>query len=384
MKIVYLLPGGLYNAAGMERVITLKANYFADIAGYDVSIITTEQMGRPVYYPLSDKVHLYHLDIGIGKNFETESYLQKVVSRISSLREYKKRVNEVLMEIRPDVTISTLGGLDIEFINGLKDGSAKVGELHFIGDFRKVMTRKLYKSFIPNLVGEFMNRRFREKCSKLSRLVVLTEEEKSGWKNSEQQVTVIPNPSPIHTDKSAALDNKKAIAVGRLAYEKGFDWLIEVWAMVAEKHPDWRLDIFGSGNQKEILQQMIDERSLNEVIKINDPVPNIQEHYLNSSMLIFPSRYLDALPMVLIEALSCGLPLVAFDAPCGPKDVINDGENGFFVKTGEKEALADRICRLIESDELRKAMGLKAKLSSERYQIEPVMNQWISLFEELK
>jgi len=96
MHIVYLLPGGLFNSAGMERVTTIKTNYLVDVCNYDVSIVTTEQMGRPVFYPLSEKVHLYHLDIGIHKNFGKEFYLQKIVSRFLKVREYREKLKNLL------------------------------------------------------------------------------------------------------------------------------------------------------------------------------------------------------------------------------------------------------------------------------------------------
>jgi glycosyltransferase involved in cell wall biosynthesis len=383
MKLVYLLPGGLFNSGGMERVTSVKANYLTEHLGYEVSIVTTEQLGRPVFYPLSDKVRLFHLDIGIGKNFYTESYLQKVVSRFFKLREYRKRLTQVLNEIRPDITISTLGGLDIEFINDLKDGSIKIGELHFPGNFRQLMTQKLYRSFIPNWIGRVLTWNFKRKCRKLSRLVVLTEEEKSFWKNKRNMV-VIPNPLPFDSNKIASTENKKAIAVGRLAYEKGFDLLIEVWKTVRAKHLDWELDIFGNGDQKEFLNQLIKANGLDSVIRINEPVQEIQNVYPDYSMLIFPTRYLDSFGMVIIEAMSCGLPSVAFNSPCGPKDLIEDNVTGFLVETGDVEGLSEKINYLIESDDVRKTMSKAALKASLNYRIDNIMNRWVHLFEILK
>jgi glycosyltransferase involved in cell wall biosynthesis len=382
-KILYLLPGGLFNSGGMERVITLKANYLAEKFDYDVSIATTEQMGRPVFYPVSEKVHLYHLDVGIHVNFGKESYLEKCVSRFRKTEEYKKALKKLLKELRPDFTISTLGGLDIGFLNSFDDGSIKLGELHFPGKYRQLMARKLSKAFLPNLVARFRTQEFRHKCEKLSRLVVLTEEEKLSWEN-QQNIEVIPNPLPFSVSESSTTRQKKAIAVGRLVYEKGFDLLIETWKEIFEKHPDWELNIYGYGDQKEALIRLIKENGLERAIKINDPAGHIRELYLEHSMLILPSRYLEALPMVLIEAMACGLPLVAFDAPCGPKDVITDGVNGFLVESGNIGKLAEKINSLIESDELRKTMGSAAQKISLNYSPDRIMERWHRLFEELK
>jgi glycosyltransferase involved in cell wall biosynthesis len=380
MKLVYLLPGGLFNSGGMERAITIKANYLADITNNEVAIVTTEQMGRPVFYPLSDKIQLYHLNIGIHENFGHESYIAKCISRYRKIREYRRNLNALLRQIQPDMTISTLG-LDIEFINELKDGSRKIGELHFPGNFRELMANKLSKYLLSNYIAKLRTKSLHKKCTRLAHLVVLTNEEKNGWQNKTNLV-VIPNPLPLYPEKTSSCTNKKAIAVGRLVYEKGFDQMIEAWEIVTAKHPDWELNIYGNGDQKDNLIQLIKNKGLENQIQIHDPVTDIYNRYLDHSMLIFSSRYLDALPMVLIEAMSCGLPLVSFDAPCGPKDVIQNEENGFLVKTGDCVALANKINTLIESDDLRQAMGKAARKSSESYRTDKIMNQWITLFDQ--
>ncbi|GHT65763.1 glycosyl transferase [Bacteroidia bacterium] len=365
----------------MERVTTIKANYLADVCNYDVSIVTTEQMGRPVFYPLSEKVHLFHLNIGIHENFGKEFYLQKMISRFLKSRKYKQKLEKLLMEVRPDITVSTLG-LDIEFINDFKDGSVKIGELHFPGNFRLLMAKKLYKSLFPNLVGGIMTNDLKQKCKQLKSLIVLTEEEKTCWEDSDN-VEVIPNPLPFETQHFSTTKNKKAIAVGRLVYEKGFDLLIKAWEKVSARHPDWELTIYGDGKEKEALSELIGKNNLDQAVKLPGSVDNIQELYPDYSMLIFPTRYLDSFGMVIIEAMSCGVPVIAFDAPCGPKDLIRNGTNGFLVEAGDVDGLAGTINKLIESDDLRDAMGKAAVKFSENHRIEKIMSRWIHLFEKL-
>ena len=381
LKIVYLLPGGLFNPGGMERITIAKANYLAEKAGYDVSIVTTEQMGQPVYFPVSEKVHLYHLDIGMYVNFGNESYIEKCISRYRKNQEYKSKLSQLLCDIRPDFTISTLGGLDIEFINELKDGSVKWGELHFPGDFRQLMARKLSDAWIPNIVARIRTQGFKKKCKKLNRLIVLTEEEKASWKN-KKNIEVIPNALSFFPDETSSCERKQAIAVGRLVYEKGFDQLIEAWKKVYAKYPEWELHIFGQGNQQEHLLEQIRNNGLESTVRIHKPSQDIYTQYKESSFMVFPSRFLDALPMVLIEAMSCGLPLVAFDAPCGPKDIIKEGKNGFLIQAGNRDELSERIIQMIGSDELRKKMGKTARDMSFYYSIDTIMEQWIRLFEK--
>ncbi len=382
LKIIYLLPGGLFNSGGMERVVSLKASYLADKAGYDVSIVTTEQMGRPVFYPLSDKVKLYHLDIGIHENFGRETYIEKCRSRYHKKKEYRIALERLLMEIRPDITITTLGGLDIDFIGKFKDGSVKIGELHFPGNYRELMARKLSRHWFPRMVGKYRSRAFDKKCRRLSRLVVLTDEEKSLWEGA-RNVEVIPNPLPFFPETISLCEEKRAVAIGRLEHEKGFDSLIRIWKIVSEKQHGWRLDIYGSGSQKKELLYLIRETGQENMIRIYEPVEDIQTVYQEHSIFLFSSRYLEALPMVLIEAMSCGLPVVAFSASCGPRDIMEGYKNGFLVEPENKKAFSKRVLELIESDELRKEMGSAARESSKRYCLDSIMGRWISLFEAL-
>jgi len=381
MKIVYLLPGGLYNPGGMERVIINKANYLAEKVGYDVFIVTTEQLGRPVFYPVSGKVHLHHLDIGIYVNFGKENYVQKVTSRFLKIREYRKALEKLLRELSPDITVSSLG-IDIDFLDKVKDGSIHIGELHFPGNYRLLMAYKMYSSRIPILVEKIRTQLLKVKCRKLTRLVVLTKEEKTYWKKATN-VEIIPNVLSYYPDSVSGCTSKKTIAVGRLVYEKGYDQLIESWRLVHKKHPEWSLSIYGQGDQKEPLIDRINQYQLNAVVEICEPVKDIYSRFLEQSIMLFPSRCLDALPMVLIEAMSCGLPIVAFDAPCGPKDTITDGKNGFLVSSGNIELFAEKICELIESEETRRTMGRAARQMSFDYQEDKIMNQWVRLFEEV-
>ncbi|MDR0732860.1 MAG: glycosyltransferase family 4 protein [Dysgonamonadaceae bacterium] len=382
MRLVYLLPGGLFNSGGMERVTTVKANYLAETLGYEVFIVTTEQMGRPAFYTLSPRVHTRHLDIHIGKNFGKENYIRKLISRFVKIREYRRKVSRLLDEIRPNITITTLGGLDIEFINDLKDGSIKIGELHFQRTIRQIRAREMHRCLFPRLIGEMMTADFIRKCKKLTRLIVLTEDEKAFW-NGVPKTTVIPNPLPFTPAKQSLTENKKAIAAGRLVHEKGFDMLIEAWKTVAEKHPDWTLDIFGDGALKDALLRLIAANRLETCVNLRAPVKDIQNTYPDYSISVLSSRH-EALPMVLPEAMACGLPLVAFNVSSGVGSVVRDGENGFLVPPEDIAALSDRIIRLIESPELRKTMGNRGVEMSADYRVETIMSRWDKLFAEIR
>ena len=216
---------------------------------------------------------------------------------------------------------------------------------------------------------------------KFDRFVVLTQEDMQMW-GEMPGIRVIPNAANFIAEKYSDCSAKRVIAVGRLDYQKSFDRLIQVWEKVHQQMPDWRLDIFGQGEWQEMLQGMIDERGLQETVKLNGPTKNIGQEYSESSMIVMSSHY-EGFPMVMIEAMACGLPAVSFDFKCGPRDIIVEGENGLIVPDGDIEALAEAMVRLMKDDELRKRMGENAKKVVEKYSEDRVMGLWVNLFEEI-
>lgn len=210
------------------------------------------------------------------------------------------------------------------------------------------------------------------------RFVVLTHEDKSYWENLTN-IEVIPNANSFVSSKQADLESKRVIAVGRYDYQKGFDELINIWKGVYEKHPDWSLDIFGHGPLKDELQSLIDQLGLTKTIHLCAPVKNIEQEYLNSSILVMTSRY-EGLPMTLLEAQVCGLPLVAYACKCGPRDIIKDGVNGYLIEENNQEEMVEKLINLVNDAELRKQMGNTSYEFSKNYTNNKIMQQWIALF----
>jgi glycosyltransferase involved in cell wall biosynthesis len=215
---------------------------------------------------------------------------------------------------------------------------------------------------------------------KFDRFVVLTEEDAQMW-GEIPGLKVIPNAAKFIAERFSDGSAKRVIAVGRLDYQKGFDRLIEAWRIVQQNkaYADWHLDIFGQGEWKEMLQKMIDERGLQNCVRLNEPTKNIGKEYAESSMLVMSSNY-EGFPMVMIEAMACGLPAVSFDFQCGPKDIIRHGVNGLLVKNGDIQGLADAMMTLMGDEALRKQMSVEARMVTETYSEEKVMGKWVSLF----
>jgi len=171
--------------------------------------------------------------------------------------------------------------------------------------------------------------------------------------------------------------------VGRFYAQKGFDMLIEAWGIVAEKYPEWQLNIYGNGEFKDQLNAQIKEKGLTSSITLKDPVSNIVDKYTESSAYVMSSRF-EGFGMVLIEAMACGLPVISFDCPDGPSDIIKDGEDGLLVENGNISKLADSILKLIENEDLRIRMGQKARENVKRYNHDIIMQKWVELFHTLK
>ena len=216
---------------------------------------------------------------------------------------------------------------------------------------------------------------------RFDRFVVLTEEDKRYW-GELNNIEVIPNAITYIPSEKSNLENKKVVAVGRYSFQKGFDRLIEAWRIVVKDFPDWKLDIVGDGEEYEKLKKLISGYGLDNSVALIKTKKNIGDVYRNASVYAMTSRY-EGLPMVLLEAQSYGLPVVSFDCKCGPKDIIDEGENGFIVADGNISLFAVRMAELMKDMSLRKRMGEKAGISILKYDEATVMGKWIQTFKSI-
>ena len=377
IKLVYLTPA-LYMAGGVERVLTLKANYFAEHYDYDITIILTEGKDKPFFYPLSPKIKVINLDI----NFEelwTCSFIKKIFVYLKKQRLYRKLVEAELMRIRPDITISLLRR-EINFLMDIQDGSKKIGELHvnranyrnFSESDCNIFKAMFAKIWMHNLVSHL---------KKLNQLVVLTEADKRSW-HELNNVIVIPDPLSFVPSNHSQQKEKRVLAVARYSHEKGIDLLLRTWRVTAKENPDWRLDVYGDGDRT-AYETLIDELGINRTkCALHGRTSDVEAEYVNSSIFVCSSRF-EGFGLVMIEAMACGLPVVSFDCPWGPRSIITNGEDGLLVENGNIAEMAERLSCLMSDEQLRISMSQAGISNSKHFNIERIAECWKSLFETI-
>jgi glycosyltransferase involved in cell wall biosynthesis len=377
IKIAFCLPS-LHLVGGMEKVLSMKASYFADIMGYDVTIILTDGKDKSPFFPLSPKVKIVNLDLNYENIRLYPIYLKLLIYSYKQFL-YRKRLTSVLKTITPDITVSMLRR-EINFITKIKDGSKKIGELQFNKQNYRDFNTKGEQKGIKGFFARLWIKQLIDNLRRVDRFVVLSYEDKEKWTELDN-VSVIYNPIEKIPESYSDCTSKRVIAAGRFVSQKGFDMLLDSWKIVSEKHPDWTLSVYGSGEKSPYYKQ-IKKNGIEKSCTLHDAVLDLNDKFTESSIFAFSSRF-EGFGMVITEAMSCGLPAVAFACPCGPKDIITNDLDGILVKPQDIKALADRICYLIENEDIRKAMGERARERSKQFTIEILAKEWDTLFRSL-
>ena len=387
MKLLYTTHS-LSNPGGMERVLVNKITWLKKHTDWEILVVTTDQKGRDLFYPVPEGVRI--VDLGINYSDDNgKGFLGKFLGYLRRRRVHREKLEKLVMEERPDIVDCQYPG-ECGFVPALKDGSRKVMELHQ----SKLFHYQYNRSGLMGLADRYRAWTDERLVRKFDRFVVLTEEDAAMW-GDIPGMRVIPNAAlnlgtaVTRTYESGTADSiedrKRVIAVGRLDYQKGFDRLIDAWGIVQKdgRFADWRLDIFGQGEWRKMLQNQIEGLGIENSVRLNSPVKDIDNEYSHSSFLVMSSHY-EGFPMVMVEAMSLGLPVVTFDYKCGPKDIIDHGKNGLMVKDGDIQGLADAMMALIASPGTLAGMAVEARKVTEKYSEDKVMGMWVRLYEGLK
>ena len=377
MKIVYVV-GGLLSPTGMSTILSEKINWLADHTDYDLHMILTEKPYVKWCYDINPKVKWVNFNINFDE-LDTMPMHKKIFHYWLKQKKYKRLFTQYLMELRPDITVSALRR-EINFINNIQDGSKKIGEIHFERTFYRNFNSPHLPSFLNKMISNYWTATLIKNLKRLDRFIILTHEDYNHWPELNNKI-VIPNSIPGYHGVSAKLETKSAIAVGRYTWQKGFDLLIEAWDIVAKKHPDWTLNIYGVGNYQPF-QDLANRKGLENIVFCHQSTRDIYKKYQESSIFILSSRH-EGFGLVLLEAMSVGLPPVAFACPCGPRDIVTDKVDGILAENGNVQELADGICFYIEHPDKRKEYGRKATLKAQQFSQDIIMQKWVDLFESL-
>jgi len=361
MKILYI-TNGIKGAGGLERVLSVKASYLAEQVGHEVHILTLNHRAAPLFYTFSAKIQLH--DIEVAGN------------PLRYICQYRKGILQTIQTIKPDEISVCDDGLKAFFLPMLLHKIPIIYERHVSKQIAYGVNPSWIKKIkvgiqlqLMNLLGRYFNK-----------FVVLTQDNLQEW--NLPNTLVIPNPLSFYPEAQAVLTNKTVIAVGKHTHQKGFDRLLQSWAVILQTQPDWILEIYGKFNDQLSLQQLAKQLNIENSVRFFEPDPDIASRFLNASIFAFSSRF-EGFGMVLIEAMACGVPCVSFDCPCGPKDIIHSGEDGFLVPNHDTDGFTQKLLELIENQDLRRQMGTQAKQNVQRYLPEVVVKQWDELFRSL-
>ncbi|MBQ9077686.1 MAG: glycosyltransferase [Muribaculaceae bacterium] len=354
VKTLLYITNGLSGSGGLERVVCLKASYFADTLGHNVHIIILNEKHQNPYYELSGKVILHNVE-ATGNIF-----------RFS--RQYFYGIKKFIHKIAPDVIFVADDGLKGLYIPLIFKYPAKfIYERHTT----KAINGSGLKAFIINRMMDFGSRYF-------NRFVVLTESNRKDWKYANG-LTVIPNPLPFSCKEVPSVDSReKIISVGSMSRVKGHDLLIKAWAKIHDRFPKFTLHIYGAPKDNfSMMENLIYDNKMQNTVFLHPPQHYIKEKYVESAVCILPSR-VEGFGMVLIEAMECGTPCIATSCE-GPMDIIKHEENGIIVPTNDSEAIAQAISSLLSDKSKLLRYSHNAKISASRYSIDVIMHNWIHL-----
>lgn len=362
---------------GIEKSVAALANMLCE--KYEVEIACTYKLFDKSVFPVDDRVNIVYLtDVkpnreelslamkkkNIIKIFKEGMYALKVLNkRRSSMIKYIKNCDSDAIIATRDIFDEWLGDYGNEDV-------LKIGweHNHYHNDFK----------YADNIVRS---------NKKLDYLVLVSQSLKEFYKkeldNYKCKCVYIPNVIENIPDKLASLDNKRLVSVGRLSPEKGFIDLLKMFNILHKDYPDWRLDIVGDGVEKDKLAQFITDHKLEDSVTLHGfRDKEYIDNLLHNSSIYLLTSYTESFGIVLIEAMSHGVPCIAFDSAEGARELIQSGRNGYLIKNRSYTAFLKKVTDLINSKKERKRVGKTSSEGVKQYTCEVVKEQWFDLIEK--
>ena len=379
MKIAYCVKN-VSHIGGIPKVLAMKANALTEIYHHEIYILESDHgKSLPESAVFSPRIKIIDLNINYDQ-MASDSAWKMLKERMHKRNLHKRRLYEYLNLIEPDIVIS-MGWEEKFFLPSIVGRWKTVREFHLTTNMRTILYgRQSFQNLVVAKIADFYE--FKCRARRFDKIVVLTEEDKAAHWRYNKKVCVIPNPQTFHSETVSNLMNKTLIAVGRLEPQKNYASLIRAFSIANTTYSDWKLEIYGEGPDREKLQRLIDDLNLSERVMLHGNTKHVKDVMLKASCFVLSSKW-EGMPLVMIEAMTCGLPIVSYDCPCGPKDLITDGVNGFLVRMGDEREFALKMMAVMEHKALRDRLGAAAKAKSEQYNLHTIMGQWQHLFEDL-
>ena len=338
---------------GAERVVSLMTGAWA-AKGHRVTIITFDEEGAPIFHPLDPRVELQRL--GIARGGGAVAVAHTFLQRCRILR-------GTLDALRPDVTISFLTKINVLTL------IANLGRDRCVVVSERNNPRLQRASRLWTLMLAWLHWR-------ADAIVMQTKASlECLGKEARRRAVVVPNPITIGLPVQRERRYRILAATGRLTWQKGFDLLLDAFARIADRHPGWRLMIWGEGEGRADLERQIGEHDLSERVSLPGNSGSPDEWVEQADAFVLSSRY-EGFSNALGEAMAAGLPVAAFDCRYSPAELIRHGEDGLLVADGDVTALAETLDRLLGDAALRDRLGRAARMTAERYRPEAVLAQW--------
>lgn len=374
MRIVYV-TGSLDAIGGAERVLISKANYFAAHYHYNVHIIV-ERQSKPIK-TLDSSIQIHNLDV-VNKLPKNQIPYFGFFSNVKKLKPFYE---SVLKAIDPDI-ITVLERTYADFIiPNILPNVPKIRESHASAEAVKYMN-KAVKFGLQKLKTKIITWHYNLQLAKYTCLVLLTEQDRI-FRSRYKNTIVIPNVIPkFDADFEVVSKTKRVISVGRLDRFKNHSAQIIIWKNVVTKHPDWSLHIYGEGQEKRNLEQLIKTLNLQNNVFLEGVSDTIETAYKQASIFIFTSLA-EGFGMVLVEAMQFGLPVVSYDIPCGPREIITAGKDGFLIPINDLVKFENAILQLINNVDLSENMQKHAFEKSKQFLPDAIMKKWNNLFKKL-
>ncbi len=359
MKIAYLI-NHLDEHGGIEKVVAQKINAWIRIYRFEVVLITKMQRSEKHVYQLDPKCKIINLNI---QSLPNKQYFRNIKYYISLW----SQVREIIKNEKIDVLFSTLTSIDSLLIPFIIPKVPKVLELHHSGLYLHKKSWNYKKKII----------------AKYNTVVVLNEDEIKYYGLSN--ITVIPNFTLTHNHESNATKQKIIISAGRLDPIKQFDHMIEIWASLASKHRDWEFHIYGNGSCTEYnrLKSLLEKYNVSNSFKIFSAVDDLHLKMSEASIFVQTSAS-ECFPMVLLEAMNAGLPIIAYNSPNGPKNIISDKVDGLLITLNDKVQFAENLSGLLQSEEKRLKIVHNQKKKITKFSEDVIMEKWFNLVSTLK